>query len=153
DDRPLFAFAGIWCTWHGTRGTQKAPEQGEHLLYGFLTTAANGVVAPIHAKAMPVILRTIEECDAWLAADPEEALKMQRPLPDDPPEDRSDGREGRPTTGFPSSRGHARARAGAAAMTDNIDIYRAAKLVIDRHGEEAALYTAARTAVLAGEGD
>ena len=38
-------------------------------------------------------------------------------------------------------------------MTDAIDIYRAAKLIIDRHGEEAALYAAARTAVLAGEAD
>ena len=38
-------------------------------------------------------------------------------------------------------------------MTDAIDIYRAAKLVIDRHGGEAALYAAARTVVLAGEGD
>jgi hypothetical protein len=38
-------------------------------------------------------------------------------------------------------------------VTDIIDIYRAAKLVIDRHGKEAALYSAARTAVLAGEGD
>ena len=37
-------------------------------------------------------------------------------------------------------------------MTDAIDIYRAAKLVIDRHGEEAGLYAAAKTAVLAGEG-
>jgi hypothetical protein len=38
-------------------------------------------------------------------------------------------------------------------VTDIIDIYRAAKLVIDRHGEEAPLYAAARVAVLAGEGD
>jgi hypothetical protein len=38
-------------------------------------------------------------------------------------------------------------------MTDAVDIYRAAKLVIDRHGGDAALYAAARTAVLAGEGD
>jgi hypothetical protein len=38
-------------------------------------------------------------------------------------------------------------------VTDIIDIYRAAKLVIDRHGDDAALYAAARTAVLAGEGD
>jgi putative SOS response-associated peptidase YedK len=58
-------------------------ERGEHLLYGFLTTAANGVIAPVHAKAMPVILRTVEECDAWLTAEPAEALKMQRPLADD----------------------------------------------------------------------
>ena len=83
DERPLFAFAGIWCTWYGTRGTQKAPEQGGHLLYGFLTTEANGVVAPVHVKAMPVMLRTAEECDAWLTVEPAEALNMQRPLPDD----------------------------------------------------------------------
>jgi hypothetical protein len=38
-------------------------------------------------------------------------------------------------------------------LTDALDIYRAAKLVIDRHGEDAALYATARTAVLAGEGD
>jgi hypothetical protein len=38
-------------------------------------------------------------------------------------------------------------------MTDAIDIYRAAKLVIDRHGDDAALYAAARTAVLSGAGD
>ena len=83
NSRPLFAFAGIWCTWHSLRGTQKAPEHGEHLLYGFLTSAPNVVVAPVHAKAMPVILRTAEECDAWLTAEPAEALKMQRPAPDD----------------------------------------------------------------------
>jgi hypothetical protein len=38
-------------------------------------------------------------------------------------------------------------------MTDASDIYRTTKLVIDRHGEDASLYAAARTAVLAGAGD
>jgi len=38
-------------------------------------------------------------------------------------------------------------------MTDDLDIYRAAKLLIDNHREDAALYVMARTAVLAGEGD
>jgi hypothetical protein len=33
------------------------------LLYGFLTTVPNGVVGPIHPKAMPVILTTREEHD------------------------------------------------------------------------------------------
>jgi putative SOS response-associated peptidase YedK len=33
------------------------------LVYGFLTSAANAVVAPIHPKAMPVILTTDEEPD------------------------------------------------------------------------------------------
>jgi putative SOS response-associated peptidase YedK len=83
DERPLFAMAGIWCDWTGTRGTPKNPEQGNHQLYGFLTTAPNGVVKPVHSKAMPVILTTPDKCDAWLTAEPHEALKLQRPLPDE----------------------------------------------------------------------
>jgi hypothetical protein len=38
-------------------------------------------------------------------------------------------------------------------LIPELDIYRAAKLVIDRDGEDAQLYAAARTVVLAGEGD
>jgi putative SOS response-associated peptidase YedK len=58
EDLPLFAFAGIWATWHGTRGTKKAPVEGRHTLYAFPTTEADAVVAPIHSKAMPVLLTT-----------------------------------------------------------------------------------------------
>jgi putative SOS response-associated peptidase YedK len=81
EDRPLFAFAGIWCTWRGARGTQKNPVDGEHTLYGFLTTSPNDVVRPVHSKAMPVILTEPAEFDAWLEGDTESALKLQRPLP------------------------------------------------------------------------
>lgn len=44
--RPLFAFAGIWTTWTGVRGTKANPIEGEHALYGFLTCEPNGVVGP-----------------------------------------------------------------------------------------------------------
>ena len=57
--------------------------EGEHELSGFLTTEPNAVVAPIHPKAMPVILTTAAEVDLWLSADMRSALKLQRPLPDD----------------------------------------------------------------------
>lgn len=80
-DREPFAFAGIWRPWTGTRGTKVAPEQGEHLLFAFLTTDANATVRPVHAKAMPVIL-TGEACDTWLTAPAADAIALQHPAPD-----------------------------------------------------------------------
>jgi hypothetical protein len=40
------------------------------------------IVAPIHAKAMPVILTSPDEIETWLAAPKAEVLKLQRPLRD-----------------------------------------------------------------------
>ena len=80
EDRPLFAFAGWWRPWTGIRGTKAEPAEGEHQLFAFLTCAPNQVVAPIHPKAMPVILTTPEEHHLWMTAPVEEALRLQRPL-------------------------------------------------------------------------
>ena len=50
-------------------------------LFAFLTTELNGLVAPIHPKAMPVILTTPEEVEAWMTVPANETLALQRPLP------------------------------------------------------------------------
>src|SRR5258708_32532463 len=82
ESRPLAVFAGLWTPWTGTRGPKSKPVVGEHELFGFLTSDPNDVVAPIHPKAMPVILTTEAEIETWMTAPAEEALKLQPPLPD-----------------------------------------------------------------------
>ena len=79
----VFAFAGIWTPWRGARGPKSAPIEGNHELFGFLTTNANAIVAPIHPKAMPVILTTPDEVGVWLEGETLDALVLQKPLPDD----------------------------------------------------------------------
>jgi putative SOS response-associated peptidase YedK len=81
DSEPLFAFAGIWTRWQGVRKVKDGAADFE--LFGFLTTKPNAVVAPVHEKAMPVILTSQAEIETWLSAPPELALRLQRPLPDD----------------------------------------------------------------------
>jgi putative SOS response-associated peptidase YedK len=49
-----------------------------------MTTEPNGIVEPIHEKAMSVMLMTPDEVDQWLrGVSVDDALKTQKPAPDD----------------------------------------------------------------------
>lgn len=78
-------FAGIWQPWHGERladvgGPRRVRQVGDWRLFAFLTTDANAMVAPVHPKAMPVILADPADQAAWLAGG-EASLALQRPFP------------------------------------------------------------------------
>jgi len=52
------------------------------MVFSFLTTEPNAAVAPVHPKAMPVLLLTEADRETWLTAPAVEALKLQRPASD-----------------------------------------------------------------------
>lgn len=66
--RPIVSFAGIW----------RPVEDGA--VFAFLTTEPNPLVAPIHPKAMPVLLHEEDE-ERWLSASMEDALALAVPFP------------------------------------------------------------------------
>jgi len=79
-DRPLAFFAGLHTRWTSVRKLKEGEVTAD--LFGFLTCPPNAEVAPVHPKAMPVILTKPEEWRRWLTAPVSEALRLQRPLPD-----------------------------------------------------------------------
>ena len=80
EDRPLAFFAGVWTRWTSVRKVKEGETTND--LFAFLTTEANAEVGAIHPKAMPVILTSEDEIEQWLTAPAQEALRLQRPLPD-----------------------------------------------------------------------
>ena len=70
-------LAGIWTNWTSLRKAKEGEIAAD--VFAFLTKEPNAIVAPIHPKAKPVILKTEEEFDIWLLAPENEAITIQRP--------------------------------------------------------------------------
>lgn len=67
--RPIVSFAGVW-----------RPLQEGGRVFAFLTCDANPLIAPIHPKAMPVMLAEEDE-DKWLSCGFDEAVALAQPYP------------------------------------------------------------------------
>jgi putative SOS response-associated peptidase YedK len=66
--RPIVSFAGVW-----------RPAEGG-AVFAFLTTDPNPLVAPIHPKAMPVLLHEEDE-ERWLSCPFDKAIALAQPYP------------------------------------------------------------------------
>jgi putative SOS response-associated peptidase YedK len=66
ESRPLTCFAGLWTNWTSVRKAKEGEVTSD--IFAFLTCEPNAEVGRVHPKAMPVILTTQDERDAWLQA-------------------------------------------------------------------------------------
>ncbi len=78
DQRPPFAFAGLW---RGFNGTYR-DEDVDIDTYTIVTTKPNALVKPIHPDRMPVIVDP-DDYDTWLNGSPDNAAALLRPFPAD----------------------------------------------------------------------
>ncbi|MFP4537664.1 MAG: SOS response-associated peptidase [Dichotomicrobium sp.] len=79
EDRPLFAFAGVWRRWRGP--LTAGGETVEADVYAFMTTTPNPLVATVHPSRMPVMLTAEDEWDCWLNGTAADARALIRPFP------------------------------------------------------------------------
>jgi putative SOS response-associated peptidase YedK len=79
EERPLFAFPGIWRRYEGP--VKKDGPNVDIATYAFLTTTPNSLVSIINHERMPVLLTREEEFDTWLRAPAGEALALAREYP------------------------------------------------------------------------
>ena len=77
EERPPFAFAGIWRRY---RGRYRDGELVEIDTYSMVTTHPNPLVRDVHLDRMPFILHPADY-EAWLLADPSDALALISPYP------------------------------------------------------------------------
>jgi putative SOS response-associated peptidase YedK len=73
-DRPLFAFAGIYCQWKGP--TKKDGDNVDIEVFLFMTTLPNALTSTINHERSPVLLTEEAQFATWLTGTPEQAMGL-----------------------------------------------------------------------------
>jgi putative SOS response-associated peptidase YedK len=76
EDRPLFAFAGIYRQWKGP--IKKEGGNVDMEVFSFLTTLPNRLTEMVNHERSPVLLTEEAEYETWLTGTPEEAFDLIR---------------------------------------------------------------------------
>jgi putative SOS response-associated peptidase YedK len=76
EERPLFAFPGIWQHWSGP--LKKDGEPVDVDLYSFLTTDPNDLTRSINHERMPVLLSGEDQFETWLSGSVEVAFALAK---------------------------------------------------------------------------
>jgi putative SOS response-associated peptidase YedK len=76
EQRPLFAFPGIYRQWKGP--IKKDGPNVDIELFSFLTTLPNTLTQTINHERSPVLLTEEEEFSTWLTGTPQEAFGLVR---------------------------------------------------------------------------
>ena len=74
EERPLFAFAGIYRQWKGP--IKKAGPNFDIEVFSFMTTLPNAQTATINHERSPALLTTEAEYRTWLTGTPQEAFGL-----------------------------------------------------------------------------
>jgi putative SOS response-associated peptidase YedK len=76
EERPLFAFPGIWQRWQGQ--VKKDGPAVDVETYAFLTTEPNDLTRSINHERMPVLLAGDDQFDTWLSGSTDDAFALAK---------------------------------------------------------------------------
>jgi putative SOS response-associated peptidase YedK len=76
EERPLFAFPGIWTRYRGP--LKKNGENVDQEVFAFMTTEPNALTHSINHERMPVLMSDPADFETWLSGSPEDAFKLAR---------------------------------------------------------------------------
>ena len=76
EDRPLFAFPGIWRSYNGP--LKKDGPNVDVEVFAFMTTEPNQLTASINHERMPVLISDPADFETWLSGSREDAFELAR---------------------------------------------------------------------------